>query len=228
MYFSDSLFCIASFKTSNALSTVSNLPLQDLRCCCHCGYFTLHRIFPSLSSSTGFYISHCGGNPCETIIYFDARAQSLIKDFRLVTWSAFTKWTLNAIWALDCEGTSPWGCNGVHCQHRKHISIQSLLLSGWAGNIQFCYIKLCITAAVSFSGRCHLLSMLMDASTSLFAESQSTGAEARKRKYSKMTAFSVAYCADENEVSDCDWPVFIFSPPLSAAGCLVKHGGEDG
>lgn len=48
------------------------------------GIFTLHLIFPSLSSSTGFYIFHFVG--CGTIIYFDAWAQRLIKDFGL--WSA--------------------------------------------------------------------------------------------------------------------------------------------
>lgn len=47
-----------------------------------------------------FYISHCGGSPSETIIYFDARAQRLIKDFRLVMRSAAIKWISNAIWAF--------------------------------------------------------------------------------------------------------------------------------
>lgn len=53
----------------------------------------------------------------------------------------------------------------------------------------------------SLSGRCHLVSVLMCASTSLFAESLSAGGTARERKYMKMTAFNVAA---ENEVNDHD------------------------
>lgn len=101
------------------------------------------------------------------------------------------------------KAISPEGCNGVRRQYGEHLfhskrtsrgKVRTVLLHQTLYEWRGCFFFF-------LSGRCHLVSVLMCASTPLFAESPSAGGTARERKYMKMTAFNVAA---ENEVNDHD------------------------
>lgn len=128
------------------------------------------------------------------------------------------KWILNATWGfrlwrqshlrdvMECAVNmeSIFSFKAYFWRESAYSSATSSSL--WVARLVFfCFVFF------SLSGRCHLVSVLMCASTSLFAESLSAGGTARERKYMKMTAFNVAA---KNEVNDHDWPVFMCFPFL--------------
>lgn len=141
--------------------------------------------------------------------------------FRVVDtqpWSAATKWILNAVLALDCEGTSASRCKGVCCQYGEHTFIQSLFLWGWPGKVRTVLLHqtrhdICCSFQWQMSS-CEHVNVFSRIPIYLKEAPETDGF------YYCMLCSCVRWVI----VTDLSFCLSL----LSAARCSMKHGGEDG